>query len=80
MDAAMTFNWLETQRATTVQSRDVRENTSIRLTRENARLVEDNERLARQCADLAASCELWIRLYEAALARAGDPPARGEAR
>lgn len=79
MDGAMTFNWLETQRATTAQTRQAQEKTAIRLARENARLLEENERLTRRCADLAASCDLWIRLYEAALARAGDPPAGGEA-
>jgi hypothetical protein len=40
-----------------------------RLTQENARLIEENRRLRKVCDDLAASSELWIRLYEAALAR-----------
>jgi len=75
MDAAMTFNWLETQRAARAQTRFTHESTAVRLVRENARLVEENERLSRRCADLAASAELWARLYEAALARAGDLPA-----
>ena len=78
MDAAMTFNRLETQRATMAQARHAQQNAAVRLARENARLGEENERLARQCDDLAASCELWIRLYEAALARAWEPPAAGD--
>ena len=72
MDAAMTFNWLEAQRATRAQARFVYETTAVRLEQENARLVEENERLARQCADLAASAEMWARLYESALARVGE--------
>ena len=39
------------------------------LERENARLVEETRRLREVNADLEASAELWIRLYEAALAR-----------
>ena len=74
MDAAMTFNWLDTQRATRAQARFLQETTAARLARENARLIEENDRLARQCADLAASAEMWARLYEAALARAGETP------
>jgi hypothetical protein len=70
---AMTFNWLETERVTRAHARLTQDSTAVRLVRENARLVEENERLARTCADLAASAELWIQLYEAALARAGEP-------
>ena len=76
MDAAMTFNWLDTQRAARAQTRFVHETTAARLARENARLVEENDRLIRLCADLAASAEMWARLYEAALARAGETPTR----
>jgi hypothetical protein len=36
---------------------------------QNAELARENERLKQHCADLAASAELWIRLYEAALHR-----------
>ena len=39
------------------------------LERENTRLAEENRRLRDLNADLEASAELWIRLYEAALAR-----------
>jgi hypothetical protein len=69
----MTFNWLETERVTRAHARLTHESAAVRLTRENARLVEENERLLRRCADLAASAELWIQLYEAALARVGGP-------
>ncbi len=41
------------------------------LERENGRLVQENESLRQRCADLGASAELWIGLYEAALARLG---------
>ena len=37
---------------------------------ENGRLTRENEQLRQQCADLSASAELWIHLYEAALLRA----------
>ena len=40
-----------------------------KLTQENARLIDENRRLRKVCDDLVASSELWIRLYEAALAR-----------
>lgn len=79
MDAAMTFNWLETQRAVREQTRFTHESSAVRLVRENARLIEENERLSRRCADLTESAELWARLYEAALARAAEGPAGGEA-
>jgi hypothetical protein len=37
---------------------------------ENGRLARENEQLRLQCADLSASAELWIHLYESALLRA----------
>jgi hypothetical protein len=70
MDAEMTFNWLDTRRAATVHGAYTQRVSVDRLTRENARLLEENERLRRLIAELGASAELWIRLYEAALARA----------
>ena len=79
MDATMTFNWLETRPATAVQARFTQEAYSARLARENARLLEENERLKTLCADLASSAELWIRLYEAALARVPEPPTAASA-
>ena len=74
----MTFKWLETERVARAHTRLAHENAAVRLARENARLVAENERLARKCADLADSAEVWIRLYEAALARAGSPETREE--
>jgi hypothetical protein len=72
MDAAMTFDWIEARRQPTAQTRFVHEGGAARLARDNARLIEENERLRQQCADLTASAELWVRLYEAALARANS--------
>jgi uncharacterized membrane protein YccC len=46
---------------------------AVQLARENIQLLEENERLRTENRDLAASAELWIRLYEAALARAKQP-------
>jgi len=48
---------------------------AVQLARENMRLAEENDRLRHQNADLTASAEMWIRLYEAALAR--TKPAAG---
>jgi hypothetical protein len=70
MDWAMTYNWLDSRRADTLHARFTKEAQAVRLARENARLIEENERLQRKCADLAASAGLWIRLYEEALKRA----------
>lgn len=47
---------------------------TLQLSRENARLAEENHRLRAQNADLEASAEIWIKLYEAALARANRTP------
>ena len=38
--------------------------------REQSRLARENAGLRQTCADLTAAAETWIRLYEAALARA----------
>jgi hypothetical protein len=43
---------------------------TVQLARENRRLMEANEQLRQDNADLTASAEMWIRLYEAALTRA----------
>jgi signal-transduction protein with cAMP-binding, CBS, and nucleotidyltransferase domain len=42
----------------------------LTLTRENARLADENHRLHQQYQDLLKSTDIWIRLYEAALDRA----------
>jgi hypothetical protein len=72
MDTAMTLNWLEMRRTTSVRTRQEDHQHGLRLVRENIRLAEENERLRAQLAALAASTEIWIRLYEAALARANE--------
>lgn len=70
MDTAMTLNWLEMRRMTNARARQDDQARILTLTRENARLAEENHRLLQQYADLAASTDIWIRLYEAALERA----------
>ena len=70
MDTAMTLNWLEMRRLTNTRSRQDEQTRLLTLTRENARLAEENGRLHQQYQDLLASTDLWIRLYEAALDRA----------
>jgi hypothetical protein len=75
MDTAMTLNWLETRRITNARVRQDEQARILTLTRENARLAEENHRLRQQYQDLAASTEIWIRLYEAALHRANGTTA-----
>jgi hypothetical protein len=70
MDTAMTLNWLEMRRISNARARVDDQARILTLTRENARLAQENHRLVQQYRDLAASTEIWIRLYEAALARA----------
>jgi hypothetical protein len=45
---------------------------TVQLARENRRLMEANEQLRQDNADLTASAEMWIRLYQAALIRANQ--------
>ena len=66
----MTLNWLEMRRISHANARVDDQARILTLTRENARLAEENHRLVQQYQDLAASTEIWIRLYEAALDRA----------
>jgi hypothetical protein len=70
MDTAMTLNWLEMRRISNARIRQDEQARILNLTRENARLAEENHRLRQQYQDLAASTEIWIRLYESALERA----------
>lgn len=70
MDTAMTLNWLEMRRISNARARQDEQSRLLMLTRENARLAEENHRLNQQYRDLAASTDIWIRLYEAALDRA----------
>lgn len=80
MDTAMTLNWLEMRRTTTARARQDDQARLLTLTRENARLAEENKRLRDAYTDLAASTEIWIRLYEAALDRShGRAQARAHA-
>jgi plasmid maintenance system antidote protein VapI len=76
MDTAMTLNWLEIRRASAARARLDGETRVAALLRENARLTEELETLRRIHADLAASADMWIRLYELALARANRAEAR----
>ena len=70
MDTAMTLNWLEMRRISNARVRQDEQARILNLTRENARLAEEYHRLRQQYQDLAASTDIWIRLYEAALDRA----------
>jgi len=70
MDTAMTLNWLDMRRISNARARLDDQARILTLTRENARLAEENHRLHQQYQDLAASTDMWIRLYEAALERA----------
>lgn len=75
MDRAMTLRQREIRRIFAARRRLAEPGGTVLLVRENAYLAEENERLHREIASLAASAEIWIRLYEAALARAnGQSP------
>jgi hypothetical protein len=54
-----------------------RHRTVSPLAVQNAELARENERLKQHCADLVASAELWIRLYEAALHRSAHGSSAG---
>ena len=66
----MTLNWLEMRRISNARARLDDQARILTLTRENARLAEENHRLRQQLQDLSASTDIWIRLYEKALDRA----------
>jgi hypothetical protein len=73
MSATMAVDWLYTPQANRPKVDE--QLRTVQLARDNMRLLEENARLRRENADLTASAEIWIRLYEAALARAnGAPP------
>jgi hypothetical protein len=78
MNRAVAVDWsLETRLQPAWSAPRVNEQTrAVQLARENMRLAEENDRLRNQNADLTASAEMWIRLYEAALART-KPAAAG---
>ena len=72
MNAAVVVDWMARTSGRHADTRAVYDQVRVGwLERENARLAEENRRLREENADLAASAELWIRLYEAALARCG---------
>jgi hypothetical protein len=73
MDVAMAINWSEMRSLGTKRVKVDDQIRAVELARENMRLLEENERLRQENADLAGSAEMWIRLYEAALARANQP-------
>ena len=73
MDVAMAINWTEMRALGTKRPKVDDQIRAVELARENMRLLEENERLRQENADLAGSAEMWIRLYEAALARANQP-------
>ena len=73
MDVAVAFNWTEMRSRGTGRVKVDDQIRAVELARENMRLLEENERLRQENADLAGSAEMWIRLYEAALARAKQP-------
>jgi hypothetical protein len=75
MDTAMTLNWLEMRRLSNARSRQDDQARILTLTRENARLADENHRLHQQYQDLLKSTDIWIRLYEAALDRANGTDA-----
>ena len=73
MDVAVAVDWTRrTGRAYGLPSVDDQVR-AIQLARENRRLAEENDRLRTVNADLTASADIWIRLYEAALARTSRP-------
>jgi hypothetical protein len=70
MNSVPTINGREMQRFAALKMRPNEDIRSLRLARENATLLLDNTRLRVEYEQLLSSTEIWIRLYEAALARA----------
>ena len=78
MKTAVAVDWMEMHRAQFSRGRVDEQMRTVQLARENRRLMEANEQLRQNNADLTASAEVWIRLYEAALTRANQTlPAAG---
>jgi hypothetical protein len=63
---------MESHRAQFSRVRVDEQTRTAQLARENRRLMEANEELCQSNADLTASADMWIRLYEAALLRANQ--------
>jgi hypothetical protein len=77
MNAAVVVDWMARTSGRHAEARAVYDQVRAGwLDRENARLAQENRRLREANADLEASAELWIRLYEAALARCRDQGSR----
>lgn len=75
---AVAVDWMDLHRAQFSRVRVDEHMRTVQLARENRRLMEANEQLRQDNADLTASAEMWIRLYEAALSRANQTlPADG---
>jgi len=72
MKTAVAVDWMEVHRAQFSRVRVDEQMRTVQLARENRRLMEANEELRQNNADLTASAEMWIRLYEAALLRANQ--------
>jgi hypothetical protein len=72
MKTAVAVDWMELHRAQFSRVRVDEQMRTVQLARENRRLMELNEQLRQNNADLTASAEMWIRLYEAALMRANE--------
>jgi len=70
MNSVMTLKALATRPVPGGRARVDNDARCFFLERENAYLTENNARLRLQLKDLEASSNAWIRLYEAALARA----------
>jgi len=75
MDTSMTLNGLEMRRVASARTRQDHDVSVVHLHCENARLSDELQQLRRVNADLVASADLWIRLYEHALTRANEAEA-----
>ncbi len=72
MKTAAAVDWMEVHRAQFSRVRVDEQMRTVQLARENRRLMDANEELRQNNADLTASAEMWIRLYEGALLRANQ--------
>jgi hypothetical protein len=75
MKSVMTLKALATRPVPGGRSRVDNDARCFFLERENAYLTQNNARLRLELQDLEASSNAWIRLYEAALARANEASA-----
>lgn len=75
MKSVMTLKALATRPVPGGRARVDNDARCFFLERENAYLTQNNARLRLELQDLEASANAWIRLYEAALARANEAAA-----